>query len=470
MTGFQLSIPVIVLVCRQIAFAAFLVSKSDDVVSAPMYERKEDCGTESQLHIQPKALSLFRQSNIPGAGVESFEPFRTVFKDGFMQVDCVKDYMFYRGDKFGANKHDYELGAAAGVSIIHYTDYVEFVDQVPMTPAACFEFCRTVPSMGFFGIVNGRDCYCTPYFKPMAGDSSMCDAVCEGDTTKMCGGQTKSSIFAMHMCASTKQDLSELISKASALESDMQAKVTLAKGLSHDLQAGAEALQKSFGAVGDSATTNLMQGAKLFAGSLESKAANVDSLAGKLAVVVSEATALKDFSDPAVVTQAEHLMDATENEIAECEAVVDELDDTIRMASPTFDVTGAAKQYYPVMYFVDKSFEKAPSTCGGTSIAEAIVGETEDGCASACDAHECVGFQYFNGPAKLCFLFAKFNSISFYTGCGGSFLQVQQQAPPFEAVCYAKLSKFEGSSLAPDPSGKSNFGVEKVTKAERCYK
>jgi hypothetical protein len=458
----------LVLLSQQVVKALFLGNRSNDnIISTPMYERKEDCGMKSELHIRPQAMSLFRQGNVPGAGTESFEPFTTVFKDGFMQIDCVKDYMFYRGDKFGDNKHYYELGPVAGVSIIHYTDYVETEDQLPMTPAACFEFCRTAPNMGFFGIVNGRDCYCTPYFKPMASDSSMCDAVCEGDTTKMCGGKTKSSIFSMHMCASTQEDLSELSGKASALESDMHAKVKLARGLAQDLQTGAEAFQKSFGAVGDTAASNLMQGAKSFAGSLESKAANVDTLAGKLAAVISSAAKLKDFSDPAVVTKAEHMMDATEKGMYEGEAAADELDEAIRMASPGLDAVGAAQQYYPVMYFVHKEYEKVPSTCGGISVAEAIVGEGKDGCASACDARGYVGFQYFDGPAKLCFLFSKIQSIVFYTGCGNSFLQLGQGAPPFQATCYAKLSKFEGTSLQP---GKTDFGVKKLTKADRCYK
>lgn len=447
--------------------AVFLVNRSDDIISTPMYERRDDCGRKSNLRVRPQAISLFRQSKAPGAGMESFEPFTTVFKDGFMQIDCVKDYMFYRGDKFGDNKHDYELGAVAGVSIVHYTDYVETVDQLPMTPAACFEFCRTAPNMGFFGIVNGGDCYCTPYFKPMASDSSMCDAVCEGDPTKMCGGKTKSSIFAMHMCASTQEDLSELSAKASALESDMHAKVKLAKGLAQDLQTGAEALQKSFGAVGDIAITDLMQGAKLFAGSLEDKAANVDTVAGKLAAVISAAMKLKDFSDPAVVTKAEHMMDETEKGMAEGEAAADDLEDAIRMANPAFDdAAGAAKQYYPVMYFVKKEFQNVPSTCGGTPVAEAITGESEDGCASACDARGCAGFQYFSGPVKLCFLYSKLKSIVYYTGCGNSFLQVGQRAPPFQATCYAKLSKFEGTSLAPYASGMLGM----ATQANRCYK
>merc|ERR1719486_1660451 len=101
-----------------------------------------------------------------------------------------------------------------------------------MTQKVCFEFCRTVPNMGFFGIVNGCGCYCTPYFTPMESDSSQCDSVCEGENTLMCGGKSKSSVFAMHMCDSTKDDSGNRSSAAGSLEADMNAKVKSAKGLS----------------------------------------------------------------------------------------------------------------------------------------------------------------------------------------------------------------------------------------------
>merc|ERR1719335_1286399 len=161
-----------------------------------------------------------------------------------MPMDCVKDYMFYRGDKFGDNTHDYKLNDTSQVSIVHYEAFVAKEDRVEMTQKVCFEFCRTVPNMGFFGIVNGRGCYCTPYFTPMASDSSQCDAVCEGENTLMCGGKSKSSVFAMHMCDSTKDDLSARSGTAGTLKASMDSKVKAAKGFSNDLQKAGEALQK----------------------------------------------------------------------------------------------------------------------------------------------------------------------------------------------------------------------------------
>jgi len=152
------------------------------------------CGMPSSLRITPQALV-----QLPGAGVEKFKPFEKVLKDGFMKTTCVKDFMYYHGDKYGAAKHSYEIGHGR-VSIVHYNDWVAKENRAEMSPTVCFNFCKTVPKMGFFGIVNGNKCYCEPYFHQMAGDSSICDVACPGDTTKACGGSSKSTIYAMHDC------------------------------------------------------------------------------------------------------------------------------------------------------------------------------------------------------------------------------------------------------------------------------
>jgi len=445
------------------ASAGFLDSRNEHIVSMPMHQYKQDCGTQSTLRTIPGAAALLQEGNVPGAGVDKFEPFKTVLKDGFLAVDCVKDYMYYRGDKFGDNKHDYKLGQVSDVSIVHYEDHVAKEDRVEMTQKVCFEFCRTVPNMGFFGIVNGRGCYCEPYFKPMESDSTQCDSVCEGDKTLMCGGKSKSSVFAMHMCDSTSDDVSTRSGTASSLKATMDAKVTTAKGLSGDMQSFGAALQKSFGAVGDSGAGGLAQDAKVFAGELVHKAEDADAAAGKLGSLATDANGLKDFTDPATVTKAERIMEGIDEAVAEGEAVTDELDKLTALASPSPTSAGAAKQYQSVMYFVDKEYEGNPSTCSGDQVGKPIVGESEDGCASACDAniHSCVGFQHFSdGKNQLCFRFSKFSTGFHYTGCKG---------PSTTAKCYAKLSKFEGTTLKPNPSGKCAQCFKKVTKADRCY-
>jgi len=461
----------LVIAATLLASAAALDATHEHIVSMPMHQFAQDCGTESTLRFNHAAVALLQHNNVPGAGIDAFKPFKTVLKDGFLEVDCVKDYMYYRGDKFGDNKVDYKLGPVSNVSIVHYEAFVAKEDQVEMTQKVCFEFCRTVPNMGFFGIVNGRGCYCTPYFTPMESDSTQCDAVCEGDNTLMCGGKSKSSVFAMHMCASTKDDLSTRSGTAGSMKADMDAKVKTAKGLSKDMQALGEALQKSFGAVGDSGAAGLAQDAKVFAGTLVHKAEDADAAAGKLGDLTKAAGGLKDFTDPATVTKAERIMEDIDESLAAGELVTDELDKLTDLASPSPTTAGAVKQYYPVMYFVDKDFESSPTTCSGDSVAEPIVGESEDGCASACDAsiHSCVGFQYFKkGGKELCFLFSKFSTGFYYTGCGKAFLQ--GAAAPYDAKCFAKLSKFEGTTLKPNPSGKCEQCFKELTKADRCFK
>merc|ERR1719281_1567995 len=176
----------------------------------------------------------------------------------------------------------------------------------------------------------------------------------------------------------------------------MDSKVKIAKGLSDKLQKSGAALQKDFGAVGDSGAAGLAQAAKVFAGELEHKAEDADAAAKKLGGLTKDASGLKDFTDPATVTKAERIMEDIDESVAAGEKVTDELDKLIALADHADSKAGAAKQYYPVMYFVDKEFDNVPSTCSGDIVAEPMVGSADD-CASACDAniHECVGFQFF---------------------------------------------------------------------------
>merc|ERR1719171_3171695 len=66
------------------------------------------------------------RSTGPGADMEpeKIEPFARVLKDGFYEVDCIKDYMYNHGDAFGFNKHEYKLKDFSNVSIVHYKDIV----------------------------------------------------------------------------------------------------------------------------------------------------------------------------------------------------------------------------------------------------------------------------------------------------------------------------------------------------------
>merc|ERR1719235_2069174 len=368
--------------------------------------------------------------------------------------------MYYHGDKFGDAKHAYKLEDVSNTSIVHYEAHVKKEDRKPMTQSICFEFCRTVPNMGFFGILNGNNCYCAPYYKQMAGDSSQCDNASPGDSTIMCGGKSKSSIFALHNCESTERDLTASDKKATELAADMDKTAKTATGLSNDMQKAAAAAQKSYGAVGDAAASALMQQAKQAAGKLVHSAEEVESLS-------------KNLKDSDEVTEAERIMENIDAAVAKSTGALEELQGLVDLASPSPDVKGSAKEYLPIMHFVDQKYDELPSTCGGDLVNDPIVNETPDGCASACNANfqKCVGFSYF-GPEKLCFLFSKFNTAFYYTGCE-SFAQKPaflQTGKPNDVTCYAKLSRFEGTTLKPDGSGKCKQCLKKATKANRCFK
>merc|ERR1719321_1085487 len=97
--------------------------------------------------------------------------------------------------------------------------------------------------------------------------------------------------------------------------------------------------------------------------------------------------------------------------VAKSTSALEELQSLVDLASPSPDVKGSAKEYLPIMHFVDQKYDELPSTCGGDLVNDPIVNETPDGCASACNANfqKCVGFAYF-ADEKLCFLFSSFKS------------------------------------------------------------
>jgi hypothetical protein len=127
-----------------------------------------ECGPVKKRHLSKWKLSL---SQNPGVGMnpDSITPFETVFKDDFAYVKCAKDELLSVGDKFGNGKLNYKVEHTYNVSIIRYADMVPSEHQVLMSQKVCFQFCRTVPGMSFFGLVYGRDCYCAPFFPRCGG-------------------------------------------------------------------------------------------------------------------------------------------------------------------------------------------------------------------------------------------------------------------------------------------------------------
>jgi len=460
------------------------------VDNVPMFMYRQDC-------FRKRPVSSLLQMT-PGVGMnpESIVPFETVLKDGYFRVECVKDMMYYHGDKFGNNKYDYTMGNVSNVSIVRYDEIVPKVDREKMSPAVCFAFCRTVPGVLFFGILNGRHCYCTPYYQRMASDSNACDSICEGDTTQMCGGKAKSNIWEMHLCSNTEKEVLENVAVMVNMSEPLAGLAHNAKSTAKDyMQMYGQKLQDMFGQSGDPVASELCQVMKVHAGSLlkvEETSVEILAAVEKLQKdVAGHDLSSMDFDDAekseAFAKKAAYITEAAFN-------VSTNLGTALFVASPeskggfglfegAYNTSAnASSQYYPIMYFVDKEFEDVPTTCGGEVLGSLV--STMDGCATACDSRyvgHCVGFMFMGADASqqgFCFLIKEFKTAQYYTGCGegASLLQHAKTnstkrrsecASGFK--CMAKLSEFEGTTLAPDASGKCKKCLKEAVKAARCF-
>jgi hypothetical protein len=403
----------------------------------------EDCWKKAPVHTALTQLGQHLQkanTTNPGAGLGEIVPFETIQKDGYAKVTCVKDYMFTYGDKFGDNKHEYNQGDVSDVSIVHYAAIVPKEDRKSMTPTVCFDFCRTVPDMLYFGILNGRECYCTPFYKPMESDSSDCDATCEGEPTQMCGGKSKSTIWGMHMCANTVEDAKKVLAKSSDATDSLKDLYKRFDDIGVNGQMDAEEMQKVFGQAGDPVASDLMQAVKVQAGVLEKMAKDAGALIGEMEASSKKLMGMAggDITSFKAVKAAEELMAEIEEQLLAAketdagmeEVLADHKKVMPESKDPPADVIDRKDLYYPVMYFVDKKHEEEMSTCGGETDGVPLMGLSMDECAVVCDSkvHSCVAFQYFSQGKGICVLFTKLTSITHYTGCEkvegfGRFLQ-----------------------------------------------
>merc|ERR1719433_1069801 len=137
---------------------------------------------------------------------------------------------------------------------------------------------------------------------------------------------------------------------------------------SSDMQALATVLQSTFGGVGDVKAADLMQAAKVFAGDLKDAAQAAAGTSGEVAPLLDKKAMLDgvDLQDVGKATQAEDAIAQMERLTATMETKTEELQALAVEALPPASNGELMKQYYPVMYFVDSSKDKVPSTCGGT--------------------------------------------------------------------------------------------------------
>lgn len=440
----------------------------------------------------------------PGAGmdIDSIVPFQTVTKDGYLMIDCVKDLLFENGDKHGDGKLRYKMQTMnSNVSIVRYETLVAKEDRQAMTHVKCFEFCRTVPDMSFFGLKDGRYCYCMPYYQHVSGDSSNCDVPCEGAPELMCGGRKKSTIFEMHSCNDAVEKVIEMRDKVETAGDRLEHRANLLKTLCETAEGHMDDLKKIFGEAGDPDSSQLFQDAKVFIGKYEKIYEAALDHYSHMTEIYDELNVLRNqnLQDSDNLIAAERAQERGTASIAKAKEAREELEKMHAAVKPWFDsphhffeespgptanepenaVQNATIQYYPIMYYAGQtpadnkwmnnsaSFLHPPETCTG-EISQILFHATAVDCAVACDdaQEKCMAFQYYAYEHGYCFLFSKVKAVTNWVGCHGD----EHGPEPFSAQCYAKLQYYNGVNIEVKTDGTATeMSLKEVTEANRCY-
>lgn len=392
-----------------------------------------------------KRVDEGRSSNgaVLDAKGDYIEPFVTVLKDGFFEVGCFTDQMLEFADKYGKEKDKYgSFAKAARVSIVHYNEIVLEEKRQPMTQIVCFEFCRTLPDMVFFGINNGNGCYCMPYYKPGPSDNTQCDVPCPGDSTEMCGNRRKSSVFEMHLCAETGARLMESMTEAKQALDFYFEEAVMSNVIGSQMVRSGIALEKMGGDSGAMEASQNGKSAQIKAKKLSQAYQPTYDAYTELLAAYKDAHGLlgSSFSSSADANLAEYAMRQMRKTVTPVLGGAAEMHTTIKLAYPVIDTQtfgddpdandpvavklsqgkDASYDFRPASYAWDKSFVSPQSSCTGPAIGAPIVGLGIKDCARVCEAtvhpEVCRAFAFYQivesepfegkGLSDLCFLFS----------------------------------------------------------------
>lgn len=456
---------------------------------------------EKLWHLQPEHPG--RESfSVPGSGatqtlkdeglsthgsVDGEAPFVTALKDGFFEVGCYMDSMTVFGDKYGNEKDKYN--SLSDNSIVRYEEIILKDEQKPITPTLCFEFCRTLPDMVYFGINNGRHCYCTPFFKPQPADESSCDVMCAGDSTAFCGNKEKSTIFEMHLCDDTRGNLQQAMEDSQVALEFFYEMAVLSSDLADKMTAGGLALEKAAGDAGAPKAADNGMSAKKASKPLSQGYQEFDGQYETLLTAYKEGDSLKtaDFTKADKATAAEHATKTMKDNFPVVYKAAKAMYAAVKLAYPPVATLlgdepdsgdsiaeALAKpddggfDYRLAAYALDTTFPAMLSTCTGPIIGSPIVGLDLVQCSKACSAtvypSKCVAFSYYMVDGKdLCFMLADIATFTTFE-CGDNSCVPPKRGRPTEvcapsSLCYVKMSEV-ATGYAPKA---------KWTKAKRCF-
>jgi hypothetical protein len=372
--------------------------------------------------------------------VDHEEPMMRIYKDGYSEVGCYADGMPEFADKFGDNADQYRDGA--GVSVVWYKQHVLKEKQQPMWPYECYAFCRTVPHMVFFGIMNGGMCYCTPYIKPMAGAAVKCEMPCPGNPTLMCGGQKTSSVFEMHFCNNAGEDVKDAATGAGETLLYFEREAWTLNEAATALNAAGAGLQPIAGKGGDPISGDLAQLAKKTAGEWENTLKDGECFQAFTSLQKyyedSEGIFASDLMVPANLEKADWAifeMKTLSETVFGCAQKAEEKNifaypwhETVQASEDLSafwsghldEAQLVAQTYYPLQYGLNPTTtltdaDVTMSTCSGTVVGTPMPLYLSE-CAAACEKmifpKKCVGFQSYAGDfGLLCVMFSAFDKL-----------------------------------------------------------
>lgn len=417
---------------------------------------------------------LMQMKNVPGAGMDlekaKEEAFKKSFKDGYFKVNCLNDEMRQYGDKHGGDKSQYN---APNVSIVRYEQVVPKEDQKQMTPSVCYNFCRSMKNMNFFGLINGRNCYCGPHFQPSGeGDSGSCDKPCDGDNTVTCGGQSKSDIYAMHECGDSAKKLEASLKDLEKLGKIVEDFTDGAGKCAKGADAGSAILKEWGVEVGDPHAGNHAQNGRETSAFYKQMKRDGEKFMKQAKEVTEAGTAA--LGGPDSVEGAKAIDDSFAAADRIQGAIYDygkDLDEDLCKINEDKNKPAALDKYRAAMQLQSKDRTDSRDnnqTCGGELLGK-VHGGSELGCAQECDntvfPSPCVGFQFYNddkGKNGACYLFKKVESVTYYSE--------EKCAGENQIKCMLKISQNTGLALKVQELKKCALNEAMVAKIKAAGK
>jgi hypothetical protein len=286
----------------------------------------------------------------------------------------------------------------------------------------------------------------------------------------MCGNQEKSTIWEMHLCADTAQDLEESMTSAKEALDFFFEQAVLTVELGKKLTDAGADLEKTGGLAGSPTAADMGMKAKQSTKPLTQGYQVGYKNYGKLlaAYKIGEELKTEDFTDAKKTTEAEHAIAKMKELTGPVLGEAQSLYNSAKLAYPgVATLLGeepaagdgpavALSQDMPFDYRVasyafEPTFPAGMSACKGEIVGSPIFGLDVTDCGKACSGTvspvKCIGFSHYQvDDGSLCFMLADISEVMTFTcpdapkecipASGGA-----AEACSPSAACYVKMSE-----------------------------